>query len=472
LLTAGIASAQFNRPQATESTSDSGLSTQPISIASPQQQSPFLGSMTAQQATDQPLRLSISEAIERGLKNNLGLILTHQGGEAARAARLRSLSDLLPKVNGRVAETAQQINLAAFGFPVPAGQSPIIGPFSVFDARATASQRLFDLKSLNDLRASNENVRAANFSYDDARELVTLVVANEYLLALAAQARVDAAQAQLETAETLFKQTQDLKRSGVVAGIDVLRTQVQSQSRRQRLIALKNEAEKAKLQLGRVIGLPSAQQIVLADSMPEAPMPPVTLDEALQLARADRADLKQARSLVRASELRKRAQQSQYIPSARLDGDYGVLGRTPGNSHGTFTAAATLNIPIFNGGRYRADVRQANVELQQRKAQLSDLEARIEHEVRQAFMDVESATAQVAVAKSAVDLAHQQLTQARDRFAAGVAGSLDVVESEQAVTEADENLISALYQSNIAKATLARATGRAEQAVKQFLGAK
>jgi outer membrane protein TolC len=244
------------------------------------------------------------------------------------------------------------------------------------------------------------------------------------------------------------------------------------QSRQQRLIFLANESEKSKLSLARVIGLPAGQRIVLADKMPEAPAPPITVEEAIQRALQQRNDLQRARSLVHAAELNKKAQQAQFLPSVNLNGDYGTLGRAPGSSHGTFTAAATLNIPIFQGGRFRADVLQADVTLQRRKAELSDEEAKVEDEVRRAFMDVESATAQVAVAKSAVDLANQQLTQARDRFAAGVAGSLDVVESEQAVTEASENLISALYASNVAKATLARATGSAERSVKDFLGAK
>jgi outer membrane protein TolC len=325
---------------------------------------------------------------------------------------------------------------------------------------------------MDQLRTSNEQVRAAQLNYADARELVTLVVANTYLQALAGQARVAAAQAQLDTATALFNQTSDLKKHGVAAGIDVLRTQVQMQARQQRLIFLKNEAEKQKLALVRTIGLQSGQQIVLADKMPEAPMPSITVETAIEHAREYRNDLQRAKSLVRAAELNKKAQQAQYLPSIRFDGDYGTIGRTPGNSHGTFTAAATLSMPIFQGGKIRSDVQQSDVELQRRQAELGDTQARVEAEVRRAYMDVESATAQVSVAKNALDLANQQLVQARDRFAAGVAGSLDVVESQQAVTEADENLISALYSSNIAKATLARATGRAEQLVKDFLGAR
>ena len=469
-----VASAQgplSQRPasESTESTSPEPVITVP---SAPQQQSPFMGSVVGQKATSEPLQLTISNAIELGLRNNLGLILSTQGGQAARAARLRTLANLLPNVNSHVTESVEQLNLAAFGFPLQPGQPAIIGPFSVFDARATLSQRLVDLKAMNDLRTSNENLRAAQLSYDDARELVTLVVANEYLLALASQARVGAAQSQLETAQALYTQAVDLKKSGIVAGIDVLRSNVELQSRQQRLIALKNEAEKAKLQLGRVIGLPGAQQIVLADRMPEAPAPPVTMEAAIQRALQQRRDLERARSLVRAAESNKRAQQSQYLPSLRAEGDYGTLGRTPGNSHGTFTAAATLNIPIFQGGRYRADVRAADVQLAQRKAELSDAEARVEDEVRRAFMDVEAATAQVAVAKSAVDLANQQLIQAQDRFKAGVSGSLEVVQSEEAVSEANDNLIGALYQNNVAKATLARAVGSAERSVKEFLGAK
>jgi outer membrane protein TolC len=465
--------AQFGVPATPPAeTSTTTQETVTPAVPSPLQESPFMSSVAKGKVSAEPVKLTILNAIDLGVKNNLGLILSTQGGESARAARLNALSRLLPNVNAKTSEQVQQLNLAAFGFPLAPGQPAIIGPFSVFDARATASQRILDLRALEQLRTSNEQVRAAKLNYADSRELVTLVVANAYLEALAGQARVDAAQAQLETATALFNQTSDLKKNGVAAGIDVLRTQVQMQARQQRLIFLKNEAEKQKLALVRIIGLPSGQQIMLADKMPEAPMPPITLEDAIGRAREQRSDLLRAKSLVRAAELNKRAQQAQYLPSVRFDGDYGTLGRAPGNSHGTFTAAATVSMPIFTGGRIRSDVLQADVDLQRRKAELADTEGRVEADVRRAFMDVESATAQVSVAKSALDLANQQLTQARDRFAAGVAGSLDIVESEQAVTEANENLISALYASNVAKATLARATGRAEQLVKDFLGAK
>jgi outer membrane protein TolC len=468
------AAAQFGVPaaQPAESSTTTTQETMTPAVASPLQESPFMSSVAKGTVSAEPFKLTVLSAIDLGLKNNLGLILSTQGGESARAARLNALSRWLPNVNAKTTEQVQQINLAAFGFPLAAGQPAIIGPFSVFDARATASQRILDLRALEQLRTTNEQVHAAKLSYADSRELVTLVVANAYLEALAGQARVEAAQAQLETATALFNQTSDLKKNGVAAGIDVLRTQVQMQARQQRLIFLPNEAEKQKLALVRTIGLPTGQQIVLADKMPEAPMPPITLEDAIAHAREQRSDLLRAKSLVRAAELNKRAQEAQYLPSLRFDGDYGVLGQRPTSSHGTFTAAATLSMPIFTGGRIRSDVLQADVDLERRKAELADTEGRVEADVRRAYMDVGSATAQVTVAKSAVDLANQQLTQARDRFAAGVAGSLDVVESEQVVTEANENLISALYASNVAKATLARATGRAEQLVKDFLGAK
>lgn len=468
--------AQIGRPPAQETESPvmspTGVQTTSPTTTSPLEESPFSGSVPTAKVSAEPVKLTILNAIDLGLKHNLGLILSTQGGESARAARLNALSRFLPNVNAHTTETIQQINLEAFGIPAPAGLSPVIGPFSVFDARGTLSQRVVDYRAIQQLRTSTEQVNAANLNYADARELVTLVVANAYLQSLAGQARVEAAQAQLDTATALFDQTTDLKRHGVVAGIDVLRTQVQMQARQQRLIFLKNEAEKQKLALVRTIGLPAGQQIVLADKMPEAPMPSITMETAIERAGEYRNDLQRAKSLVRAAELNKSAQQAQYLPSVRFDGDYGTLGRTPGNSHGTFTAAATLSVPIFQGGRIRSDVQLADVELQRRQAELGDTQARVEAEVRRAYMDVESATAQVAVARSARELANQQLVQARDRFAAGVAGSLDIVESEQAVTEADENLIAALYSNNIAKATLARATGRAELLVKDFLGAK
>jgi outer membrane protein TolC len=431
--------------------------------------SPFAGSVASGKPTDEVLRLSIRDALDRGLRYNLGVVLSGTGTQSARAQRLRALSDLLPHINARSSETVEQINLAAFGFPPPAGTTGIIGPFSVFDVRGTASQTIFDLHAIDRTRSASAEVRASDLAQQDAREITVLVVANLYLQALAGQARVESAHAQFTTADTIYRQSLDLKKNGVAAGIDVLRAQVTAQVRQLRVVSTENDLAKAKLALARAIGLPLGQKFELADAMPNAPIPPVTLEKVFADAYQNRPDYLRATARVRAAELERSAATAQRFPLLRFDGDYGTLGRTPGNSHGTFTAQASLQIPIFEGGRIAADEQQAASLLAQRRAELEDLRGRIDTEIRSAFLDLNAATQRVEVARGTVALAGQQLQQARDRYAAGVSGSLEVTQSEEAVAAANDDLIESTYAANIAKAMLARAAGVAEKSIKEFL---
>jgi outer membrane protein TolC len=384
---------------------------------------------------------------------------------------LRRLSNLLPQLSAHTSETAQQINLAAFGFPVNLipGIAPIVGPFSIFDARATYSQRLFDWKAIQNTRSADESIKAAQLSYKDTRELVVLVVTELYLQEVLSKSRVDVVRAQLDTANAVYQQTTDLQQAGVAAQIDVLRAQVEMQSQEQRLLSAENDLQKQKLTLARAIGLPVGQPLETTDTIAFAPLPPVTLEQALADAFRNRADYQQAQTLVKSAELARSAAAAGRYPTVRFDGDYGVLGRAPGSSHGTFTAAASLQVPIFQGGRVRADVLENDALVEQRQAQLADLRNQIESEVRTSFLDVNTAARQVQVAQTSISLASQQLQQSRDRLAAGVADTLEVVQAQEAVAGANEAYLSALYAHNLAKASLAKAAGMAEQAVKQYL---
>lgn len=239
--------------------------------AFPGTQNPFLGSTPAGQVTPGVLKLTLLDAIDRGLKYNLGLLLSSAQTDAARGARWRALSEIVPNLNGRVGESFQQINTAQFGFHFP-GVPNIIGPFAIFDSRATATEDL-SLRGLRNFRATSENIRAAEDDVRNAREVVVLAVGATYLQAIAAQARVESAQAQLTTAQTLYRQASDMKSAGVVAGIDVLRAQVEMQAERQRVVFAQNEFAKSLLTLGRVIGLPAAQQYESARKSPTSRCP-------------------------------------------------------------------------------------------------------------------------------------------------------------------------------------------------------
>ncbi len=428
---------------------------------------PFLGSVPQGSASADPLPLSVKEAVDRALKYNLGLLLQEESVQAAHGARWRALAGLLPNVSAATSEVRQVINLDAYGFP---GEPSIIGPFNVFDARVYLSQPVLDLRALNDARAAAATERAEKLGVRSARDLVTLVAVNLYLESVAAASRIEAAHAQQQTAEALFKQASDMKQSGVVAGIDVLRAQVQLQNQRQRSIAAENEFEKAKLQLARAIGLPPAQPFTLTDRIPYAPLAGVSLDSALKTALENRADYLAARERLAAAEAARRAAADDRLPTVHVDADYGAIGTTAADSHPTFRVAATLRVPIFDAGRATGRRLESEAELRRRRAEVEDFRGRVEYDVRAALLDLHAAAEQLEAAQANVTLAGQQLEQARDRFAAGIAGSLEVTQAQEAVAAASETLIGALYAHNLAKASLARAVGTAEQSVMSFLG--
>ena len=417
-----------------------------------------------------PIALSMSEAIERALRYNLGITSATQEERVRAADRVKALYDMYPKVAGQLAGVQQQINLAAFGFGGFPGISSVVGPFSLVDARARMTQSVFDRKLVHDLREARENEHAAAFATENTREIVVLTVANFYLQALSAASRISAVEAQVARAQTLYNRAVDLKNSGLVAGIDVLRAQVELQSQQQRLLAFRNDFALLKLNLVRAIGVPLGQEITLTDAMPVDTPPSPRVEEALQIAMENRQDLRRADSLLRAAQHALDSARSEKLPTLDFDSDYGAIGRSPGQSHGTYSMRGQVNIPIFNRNETRSDRLEAEARLKQRVLEADDLRAQVEMDVRASYLDLNSAGEQVRVAQSSLVLARQQLDQAQDRFEAGVAGNLEVVQAQETVALADENVISSLYSLNVAKARLARAMGTAQQTLKAFFG--
>jgi outer membrane protein TolC len=429
----------------------------------------FLGSVPAGQPTAEPLRLSILDGINRALEHNLGILMADDARGRAEGARWRALGGLLPTINGRLSESRQMVDLAAYGFPLPEGIPAIVGPFNLFDARVFVTQPIIDLKALNDLRAERHNVAASTHTYQSARELVVLVAANAYLQALAASARADAARAQAQSAEALFTQATDLKQNGLAAGIEVLRAEVELTTEKQRVTATANDFEKAKLQLGRIIGLPPGQELTLVSELPAVPVPDITFADALDRAYKSRPDYLAALERVKAAEATRAAAIGDNLPSLVVNADYGGLV-APTNSHSTFMVVGAVNIPIFQGGRTRGHVIEAEVDLKSRRAEADDLKAAIYYDVKTAFMDLQASGEQLQVATRAREVAGTALTQSRDRFAAGVTNNIEVVQAQEAVSRANEQYINALYLYNVGKAVLARDLGDAEQAVRRYLG--
>jgi outer membrane protein TolC len=453
-------------PQAARD-SDSGAA----QISLPSGQSPYSGSVAQGKATPQALPLSFQDAIDLGLKNNLGVLLQSYNTIAARGEKWKELSALLPNVNAAVSVNAVQDNLAARGLRFP-GFPTIVGPYGFTDARVYLSQSILNLKALNRQRGAAEDERAAQFSYKDARELVVLSTGNAYLVALSGAARVETAEAQLNNAQALHDKAMDQQNAGLSPAIDTLRARVELQNRQQQLIVSRNDYAKQKLALVRAIGLPVGQEIALVDRAPYDQLTTLGLEQSLQRAYASRSDYLAAVQQVRAADHYRKGASAEYFPSLEMTADYGDLGINPGNSHGTFSVAGRLNIPIFQGGKVHADVLQAEATLEQNRARLENLRGQIEYEIRTALLDLEAADEQVQVARSSVELAEQTLTQAHDRFVAGVTDNLEVVQAQEAVAGAHESYISGLYSHNLAKIELVRAMGYAEQGVREYLKGK
>jgi outer membrane protein TolC len=441
----------------------------PMSLYPSQAQGPYLGSVTQGTATDGELALSLDDAIQRGLKNNLGTLVNDQERRRSAAERLKTLADLLPNLSVRTQGAEQQINLAALGFSNFPGIAPIIGPFGVFDARAYLTQRVLDFHSIRNTQASGELVKASAQNYQNSRDTVALVVGGLYLQTLAGESRVESEQTQVKTAEAVYNQAADYKKSGVIPAIDVLRAQVELEADRQRLVSAENDFQKMKLSLAQAIGLPLAQQFRLTDRLSPESAPAVTLQQALDRAYENRSDYRSAQSLVKAAEFARRAATAERYPTVAASFDYGTIGQSITQNHGTFTAAIGVNIPIYEGGRTDAKVTEADAALKQREAERDALRSRIEFEVRSVFLDLKSTFDQVTLASNAKTLADAQVAQARDRFAAGVATSLEVVQAQQALAVASDNYISSLFNYNLAKGSLARTAGQAEKLFRLFV---
>lgn len=422
-----------------------------------------------QTASAAPLQLSLSDAVSRGLEHNLQIILQEQRTHEAGSARLAALSELLPHMSGDVRETRQVLSTAVFGFTLP-DLPTLIGPFNVFDARLSVSAPIIDLSNTSRLRAASALETAATADYKQVRETVVLSISNLYLMALADQARLASADAQVATATALSQSAQDQHAAGTVARIDSVRQDVQLQGARAAQIAAANTFAVRKLQLARAIGVPAGQAIVLTTGtgFGEAPIP--TLEAAIAEASANRQDLAALRARVAAAESTHAAAVAGHLPTLHVDGDIGAVGNTVGSVEKTYAVVARVHVPIFSGGKTQAEAARAASELKQREAELSDLEAGVRYDVQAALLTLQSTAAGVDVAKSAEALSREQLTQSQDRFVAGVAGSIEVVQAQEAVAKASEQYISARYANAIAKASLARAMGVSEERLVKLVG--
>ncbi len=442
----------------------------PACLSAQTSASPYQGSVATGEVSAQAIDLSLDDAIQRGLKNNLGVILSGQQTAAARGQKLGQLQALLPEVDFNAKEAVMQSDLPAQGLRVP-GFPTIIGPFGFTDLRASLSWSLVDVHSLRNYLAARHNFAAAQLSADDARELVVLTVGNAYLLALADETQVASVEAQVATAKISLDQAVANHQAGTAPLLDELRARVDYQSLEQRLIVARNALEKDKLALARTIGLPLAQHFNLADKAPYAAFDNMDMDATIRQAHANRKDLAAMMERTKAAEEQRKAATADRLPTVRFDGDYGDIGVNVRHSHGTGDASGTLSVPVFKEYGLRGEAEVAQSQLDTQRAQLSDMNAQVDADVRDALLDIESAQKQVEVARSTVELANEALSEAQQRYANGVSDNLAVSQAEQSVAQANDQYVTSLYRHNVAKLSLARALG-AGQNYKSYLGGK
>jgi outer membrane protein TolC len=448
--------------------------TNPSALAT-QGQNPYLGSTPVGKATDQELSLSLQEAVNRGLRFNLGLIESSQATAEVRAQRLRALSTLLPNLSVKGEQAFQDISLREIGVtlpPIPGvpGLPATTGPFGYQEARVSLTQSVYSDELHNRYRAQKTSEQASALSTRDARDVVVYAVGVAYLQVVASAARVETAQAQLASARELDQQTADQLKNEVSPEIDSIRAQVERQSAEQRLINATGDFEKDELALGRIIGMPIDQKFTLADATGYRPIMELTQQTATAQALQARADLRSAEANVRAAQYGVRAEKSQRLPAFSLHADYGGAGTNVGSFNSVYTVSGSVSFPIYTGGRIRADVDEARANLTRRQAEYEDLKGRVAYDVRVAWLDLQASDSGVKVAEKNRTLAERALTQSHDRYSNGVTNYLEVVQAQETLTAAQENYIQTLYSFNVSKMALARAMGVAERRFSDFFG--
>lgn len=431
----------------------------------------YQGSVSSEKVTPGVLPLSLPDAIQRGLRLNLGLLLTTQNVQSAHGARLEELQSLLPTVSGSIKEAVQETDLQAEGLRIP-GFPSIIGPYGYTDIRGSLNWSLLNLSSLQNYLAQKHNFQAATLSAQDARDLVVLTVGNAYLTVISDKALIQSTQAQVDTSKVSLDQAVGNHQAGTAPLLDELRARVDYQTQEQNLIAAQNAYAKDKIALARAIGLPLEQQFEVTDQEPYARFDHLDPDAAVQQALATRPDLKAMQQSVAAAENARKAATDERLPTISFSGDYGDIGINVSHSHGTGNATGSLDVPIFEEGKLRGDAKMAQAQLDEEHAKLSDLRGQIAADVRDSILDIQAAEKLVDVASSNVALAKEALSEAQQRYVAGVSDNLAVSQAQQAMAQADQQYVAALYRHNIAKLSLARALGVATTNYKDYIGGK
>jgi outer membrane protein len=418
------------------------------------------------------LRLSLKEAIGIALApdGNARIQLAEEWIRQADARSREMRGVLLPNVSASVAEQNTTRNLQSsgirFNIPIPGFSLPtLVGPFNIFDARATASQSLLNLGAVRRYQASRAGIRQAEAEKESAQDDVRAQVARAYVTAVRAEAVLEATEADVRLAEAVLKLAGDQKTAGTAIGIEVTRAAVQVANQKQRRLAAQNEWTAARLQLLRVMGLSLAVMPELSDKLTFAPAPPLTAEQALQQAFTARADWQAAQRRLENARLLQSAAKMDRLPSIQAFADYGSIGTGIGNAVPTRTYGVSVQIPIFDGGRVDARRAQSISQYHQESIRSRDLRAQIELEIRLALASLQSSAEQVRTAEEGLALAENEAAQAERRYRTGVSSGLEVSDAQTRLERARENRISALFSYNMARINLAAAMGTIREAV-------
>ncbi len=413
----------------------------------------------------QVLRLTLDQAVGLALKQNptaqiavLTAAQSEQDKNIARAA-------LLPEVSLSIKEQAQRQNiLAQFGgkriFPGIPGH---IGPYGVFSAGASGDSPIFDLSLYRRLQAARATANASKADSLSTREQVILLVVSQYIGTLRAVADVQASQSRVDLAQALYDQAADLQKEGVGTGIDTLRANVELQNEKQRLIEAQADQERSVYGLSRLLNLDPRQAVELSDSLSFFDTPQPQVDASIEEGLESRQEWKALEAQIRAAGYQKKAARDSRLPSLRFDGTWAQLGTTPSQVIPTYTYEGSVNMPLFTGGRIHAEIVRADLEIRKLEQQQEDLRNQIALDVKTALINLTSARNEVQVANLGVQLAKEEVEQARDRFKAGVANNIEVISAQDSLSRANDNQIAALYRFNQARADLARSTGQMEK---------
>ena len=422
------------------------------------------------QAPTGVMRLTLEQSVNLALKQNTTAQIAQVVAKEAVEQKNIARAELLPQANLSVGEQWQRINLAAEfgggGFPgLPPGTTfpGHIGPFALFSAGVGFNGQIFDLTLFRRYQASRSSADASKFDAQSSREQVVLLVVSQYIGTLRATADVQASQSRVDLAQALYDQASDLQKQGVGTGIDTLRANVELQNEKQRLIEAQAQRETNIFGLSRLLNLDPRQQLDLADSLSFFETPQPDLEESIEQGLAARPEWKSLEEQVKSANYEKKASSESRLPSAHFNGNYTQLGTSPTAVIPTYTYAGSISMPIFTGGRIHAEIARANLEIQRIEQQQQDLRNQIALEVKTALINLGSARNEVAVANSGVELSKEEVDQARDRFKAGVANNIEVIQAQDSLARANDNQIAALYRFNQARADLARSIGQMEK---------